>query len=184
MANNPKGNPKNLVGSKQRVDADIASVQQGWNTDKLDGQDPAFAYQFMRKEEVTDRTKSKTVYNRATGKNQRVTGWTVCQEGEGVEMLGSRPDVANPIDTAMTMGPHVLMRIPLDDHALLLHEKDAVPDAMEHRLMRGGIESRIDDVATVANAPFAPHPSLMGKQGTEEYSAQESKLMGKFAGNQ
>jgi len=175
---------KKVVGSSQRVDADIASVQQGWNTDKLAGQEAGFEYQFMNASEVRDRTKPKSVLNRITGKMVRIAGWTVCHEGEGVEALGSRPDMAAPVDTTMTMGPHVLMKIPADDHALLLHEKDAVPDAMEHRLMRGGIQNRIDDVATVAEAPFAPHPSLIGKQGAgDDYTAQENKLMGKFAGN-
>jgi len=171
---------RQVVGSSKRADAEAAPVQQTWNTDKLEGEDPEFQYQFMRESEVRDRSRSKTVLNRRTGETVRVAGWTVCKEGEDeVRMLGDRPDLAAPTDTTMTMGPHVLMKIPKASHEMLLHEKDAVTDAMENRLMRGGIQEEHDGIP-VANVAFAPHPALMGQQGAEDYSQKEGRIANKL----
>lgn len=163
--------PKRLVGSEKRADAEPAPVQQSWKTDQLEGADPDFAYQFMRESEVRDRSRSKTVLNRDTGRPERVTGWTVCKEGEDdVRMLGERPDLAAAVDTTMTMGPHVLMKIPRRDYDLLQHEQDAVTDAMEDRLMAGSMfRDRIEAdgvrVSIGQRGRFAPHSALMNQLG-------------------
>jgi hypothetical protein len=174
--------PRKIVGGKRRTDAEPAPVQQGWNTDKIAGQDPAFQYQFMREDEVRDRQRRTQVLNRHTGKHEYTSGWTVCKEGE-VELLGSRPDTAAPVDTTLSLGGHVLMKIPRRDHELLLHQKDAVPDAIEARIMRGGQSGSFDGVASQVDAPFAPHPALMGQQGAEDYSTKEAKLIQKLGSN-
>lgn len=156
---------RKVIGSERRADADIAPVQEAWNTDKLNNADPDFAYQFMRENEVHDRTRSKRVLNRNTGETVRISGWQVCQDGDAVEMAGSRPDLGAPIDSTMRMGPHVLMKIPKKDHDLLLHEKDAIADAHEARLMRGGVQERIYDEGMTVTLrqpkPYASHPAII-----------------------
>lgn len=166
------GRPRKLVGSEQRADAVVASVQQQWKTDELIGADPDFRYQFMREEEVRDRGRSKTVLDRHAGKQVKVSGWTVCREDE-VGVSRDRPDLANPVDGTMRMGPHVLMKIPAADWEMLQHEKDAVPDALEHRMLAGAKGDLRNAEATedfseggtsvvMKQGHFAPHPALMG----------------------
>lgn len=166
-----KGKPRKVVGSDKRADAAVADVQQQWKTDVLEGADPQFRYQFMREEEVRDRGRSKMVFDRAEGKQVKVSGWTVCREDE-VGVCRDRPDLANPVDGTMRMGPHVLMKIPVADWEMLQHEKDAVPDAIEQRLMSadadlrksGPVEDFSEGGTTVVmkQQHFAPHPALMG----------------------
>jgi len=159
----PKGKSRKVVGGEVRSDAPVADVQQLWRTDVIEGQDPDFKYQFMHRDEVHDRGYSKRVLDRRTGEVKKVNGWTTVTEGE-VNVSRERPDLAAPVDTAMQMGPHVLMKIPKEDWELLQHEKDAVPDAFANRLLRGqtDLESPDEDVATYKQRPFAAHPALMG----------------------
>jgi hypothetical protein len=177
MANGPKS--RKVVGSEQRADAPAADVQQLWKTDVLEGTDPNFRYQFMREEEVRDRGRSRMVLDRRTGEQVRVDGWTVCTEDE-VGVSRERPDLANPVDGTMRMGSHVLMKIPAPHWELLQHEKDAVPDALEHRLLSGAKPKGAAGIPDFRNADvaedfseggtrvvgkqafFAPHPALMG----------------------
>jgi len=167
-----QGKSRKVIGSEQRADAPSADVQQQWKTDVLEGADPDFRYQFMREEEVRDRGRSRMVLDRRTGEQIRVDGWTVCTEDE-VGVSRERPDLANPVDGTMRMGPHVLMKIPAPHWELLQHEKDAVPDALEHRLLSGtkgdfktadAVEDFSEGGTTVVmkQKHFAPHPALMG----------------------
>lgn len=158
----PKGKPRKPVGSEVRHDAEAAPVQQVWKTDIVEGTDPDFAYQFMRDTEVQDRGRSKRVFNRDTGEYQKVAGWTVVNEGE-VDVSRERPDLAKPVDTAMRMGPHVLMKIPKADWELLQHEKDAVADAQADRLLAGQhFEATDESVVRIKQSKYAAHPALMG----------------------
>lgn len=164
----PKGKTRKVVGGSVRSDAAPSDVQQVWKTDVLEGQDPGFSYQYMRENEVRDRGLSKRVYNRDTGTWEKVSGWTVVQEGE-VQASRERPDLAVPVDTSMRMGPHVLMKIPTADWDLLQHEKDAVADAHATRMMAGSekvqtspVVEEFEDVAKIRQQFFAPHPALMG----------------------
>lgn len=163
---------RKVVGSEQRADAPVADVQQQWKTDVLEGTDPNFRYQFMREEEVRDRGRARMVLDRRAGKQVRVDGWTVCTEDE-VGVSRERPDLANPVDGTMRMGPHVLMKIPAAGWELLQHEKDAVADSLEHRLLSGTkgdlrsgdtVEDFSDGGTSVVmkQGHFAPHPALMG----------------------
>lgn len=158
-----KGKPRKVVGAETRHDAAVADVSQVWRTDVVENQDPGFSYQFMRENEVHDRQRSKRVLDRRTGELTRVAGWTVVQEGE-VEVSRERPDLAAPTDTAMRMGPHVLMKIPVADWEMLQHEKDAVPDAHAERMLRGGtMEQDLDNGITIRQPTgYAAHPALMG----------------------
>ena len=167
----PKGKPRRLVGGAARKDAAPADVQQVWRTDVLEGEDPNFSYQFMRENEVHDRSRGKSVFDRRTGEQRRVSGWTVVTEGE-VGVSRERPDLGAPVDSTMRMGPHVLMKIPKADWELLQHEKDAVPDAHAERLMAGSMDVRQSPVmeefsedgtrVVLKQQHFAPHPALMG----------------------
>ena len=78
-------------------------------------------------------------------------------------LVRERPDLAAPIDTVARMGPHVLMEIPEADWELLQHEKDAVPDALANRLMRGQASEDVgSDLVRFRQEQYAAHPALMG----------------------
>lgn len=150
------------VGGETRRDPPAAPVSQGWETDVIRGAADGMKYQFMRETEVHDRGRSKIVTDRRTGEDVRVPGWQVVQEGE-VEVSRERPDLAAPVDSTMRMGPHVLMKIPEADWDLLQHEKDAVPDAIADRLMRGqASETSESDLIRFEQRKYAAHPALMG----------------------
>jgi len=177
---------RKVVGSVKRADVEFAQVQGIWGTDRIEDADPDFSYQFMHKDEVHDRSGPKRVLDRRTGEIILVDGWTVCADGDRVKMAGKRPDEAAPVDTTYRQGPHVLMKIPKRDHELLLHEKDAQPDAMEERLMRGGMAGQWGDgTISQVNLAYAPHQAKAGQQGGKDYSQKEQRLaneLGKMAG--
>lgn len=162
----PKGKPRKVVGGEVRSDAEPADVQQSWKTDVVEGQDPDFAYQFMRENEVRDRSRGKFVFDRRLGEQVRVSPWTVVQEEE-VQVSRERPDLATPVDTTMRMGPHVLMKIPRKDWELLQHEKDAVPDGMLERFTAGkynGEDSNDKHIRMKADK-FVAHPGMAEQEG-------------------
>lgn len=157
----PKGKPRKVVGGEVRADAAVADVQQLWQTDLVSPR-PGFKRQFMRENEVRDRGRSKTVLDRDTGEQVRVSGWQIVTEDDA-GMTRERPDLGSPTDTVARMGPHVLMEIPEADWDMLQHEKDAVPDALAERLMNG----RPGDPSTTEfikhkQEKFLVHPALMG----------------------
>ncbi len=157
-----KGKPRKVVGSEIRQDAPATGVGQSWETDVIRNKAEGFEYQYMRENEVHDRGRSKTVLNRDTGEQVRISGWQVVAEGE-VEVSRERPDLATPVDTTMRMGPHVLMKIPKEDWDLLQHEKDAVPDAIADRLLRGQASEDVgSDLVQFKQQRYAAHPALMG----------------------
>jgi hypothetical protein len=158
----PKGKSRTAVGGETRRDAPVANVAQGWETDIIRGAADGWSYQYMRENEVHDRGRSKLVMNRDTGAAVKVDGWKVVEEGE-VEVSRERPDLAAPVDSTMRMGPHVLMKIPTAHWDLLQHEKDAVPDAIADRLLRGQASEDVgSDLVRFRQEKYAAHPALMG----------------------
>lgn len=157
----PKGKPRTPVGGAVRKDPISADVQQAWKTD-VTSEHVGFKRQFMRETEVHDRGRSKVVQNRATGEPVRVAGWSVVQE-EDAGLCRERPDLAAPIDSTARMGPYVLMEIPESDWDLLQHEKDAVPDAIADRLLKGQASEDVgSDLVRFKQEKYAAHPALMG----------------------
>lgn len=156
----PKGKPRKVVGSEVRADAQVANVQQLWQTDHT-SQREGFKRQYMRENEVRDRGRSRVVLNRGTGEQTRVSGWTVVAE-EDAGIVRERPDLGSPTDTVARMGPHVLMEIPEGDWELLQHEKDAVPDALADRLMAGQAGDANQEFVKIKQNRYAAHPALMG----------------------
>lgn len=158
----PKGSKNRApIGGGSRRDADVSPVVQNWKTDHTSDH-PGFKRQFMRENEVADRGRSKVVHDRRTGENVRVAGWSVVAEADA-GLVRERPDLAAPIDTVARMGPHVLMEIPDADWELLQHEKDAVPDALANRLMRGQASEDVgSDLVRFRQEQYAAHPALMG----------------------
>lgn len=166
----PKGKPRKPVGSEVRQDAEPAPVQQVWRTDHTTER-PGWKRQFMRENEVHDRGRSRYVLDRRTGEHVKVGPWVVVNE-EDAGLIRERPDLANPVDTVARMGPHVLMEIPEKDWELLQHEKDAVPDAQEARMISGAADIQDSPVTedfseggtsvVMKQKHFKPHPALMG----------------------
>ena len=185
------GRPRKVIGSERRADPEPAPVQQTWGTDRIEGENPDFRYQYVSDHLVRGKTFAKSVLNRTTGQMERVNGWTVCSEGDdqGLRQLGERPDVGLPIDGSLRQGPHVLMKIPVRDWELLQHESDATADATEERILRGGFDSgemnrvvdgsRVGSVAKIVHAPGVTHPAMEGEQGARSYSPDEARLIGK-----
>lgn len=154
---------RRVVGGRgKRRDAETLPVVTNWQIDVITDRDPDYRYQFFRPDEIADKQRATRVqvndYDNETSEVHDIPGWEVCHRENGKESLpGSRPDAGKPIDTVLTQGNMVCMRLRKDHWDVLQRVQENRADQYEQRLRLGAAkEFDINGEETRAHERVAP----------------------------
>lgn len=135
-----------VVGRKgKRRDIDDTPAVNLWKTDIIENEDPDFAYQFFREDQVRDKLRADRLilrdYNTGEQTAHNIPGWEIVRRDIGPEeAAGWRPDEGKPVDNVLRHGPMVCMKLPKKHWELIRRAQEQRAGAYDERLRGGGSE--------------------------------------------
>lgn len=100
------------------------------------GMDPAFEYQWFRKDELPRKLIAHEIGQPGVG-YLMVDAWEVVQKQKGLDQGRGRDDAGKPVDTTMTNGELVFCRLPKAEFAKYAVIERIADEAISRKLTKG-----------------------------------------------